>query len=107
MVKQIIVLVGLSIVITISMSYAQYAVQFLLTAHEWVSQLLTEVFSGGQAGNLARGLLALLAIPLLIASLPTAIYWMVRRSFFPYFLQIVWIVWLLQAGALLVAQTAA
>lgn len=102
MLKQIVVLVGLSIAVTFSMSYAQYAIQFLLIAHDWVSQLLTEVFSGGQAGNLVRGLIALLTIPILIACVPTAAYWAMRRSWFPYFIEIVWIVWLIQAGALMV-----
>lgn len=107
MLKQIIILVGLSIAITLSMSYAQYAIQLLIDAHDWVSQLLTEVFSGGQAGNLARGLIALLSIPFLIACIPTVAYWTIKRSWFPYFLEIVWIVWLIQAGALMViAKTA-
>ena len=101
MIKHMIALIVLSTLIVMSMSHAQQAVQLLMDAHEWISQLLTEVFSGGQAGNLARGLIALLAIPFLAAFVPTLIYWVLRRNWFPYFLQIVWIVWLLQAGALL------
>ena len=102
MVRQISALVGLSIAIILAMSYAQQVIQLLLFAHGWVSQILTQVFSGGQAGNLARGLIALLSIPVLIAFVPTAAYWAIRRHFFPYFIEIVWIVWLIQAGALLV-----
>lgn len=101
MIKQTIALIGLSVAVVLSMSYAQHGVNFLVQAYEWVSQLLTDVFSGGQAGNLARGLIALLCIPLLAGLIPTLIYWMVRRHWFPYFMEIVWIVWLVQAGALL------
>lgn len=102
MLKQIVAIIALSIAIILSMTYAQLALQFLVDAHSWVSQVLTEVFSGGQAGNLARGLIALLTIPVLIGAIPAVLYWFVRRHWFPYFMEIVWIVWLLQAGALIV-----
>lgn len=102
MIKQIIALITLSVAIIFSMSYAQQSVQFLVTAHDWISQLLTEVFSGGQAGNIARGLIALLSIPFLCALIPTLLYWVVRRHWFPYFMEIMWIIWLIQAGALTV-----
>lgn len=102
MIKQVIALVAISIAIILSMSYAQQAVQFLLNAHDWVAQLLTEVFSGGTAGNLARGLIALLSVPVLAAAIPTVAYWVIRRHWFPYFMEIVWVVWLVQAGALVV-----
>jgi hypothetical protein len=101
MLKQIIALIAFSIAIVLAMSYAQQAVQLLVSAHGWVAQILTQLFSEGQAGNLARGLLALLALPVLIGLVPTIIYWMLRRHWFPYFMEIVWVVWLIQAGALI------
>ena len=102
MLKQIIAIIALSVAIVLSMTYAQQAVQGLLQAHDWIAQLLTEVFSTGNAGNLARGLIALLSIPLLVGLIPAIVYWIVRRHWFPYFMQIVWVVWLIQAGALIV-----
>ncbi|EKD70147.1 MAG: hypothetical protein ACD_46C00619G0002 [uncultured bacterium] len=102
MLKQTIALIALSIAVILSMSYAQQAVQFLLTAHDWISEILLDVFSIGQAGNLARNLIALLSIPVLVGLIPTLLYWMIRRSWFPYFMEIVWVVWLIQAGALIV-----
>jgi hypothetical protein len=107
MIKQVIALIAVSVGIILSMSYAQQAVQFVLSAHDWVAQVLTEVFSGGQAGNLARGLIALLSVPILIAFIPAVLYWMVKRHWFPYFMEIVWVVWLIQAGALVVMYNAA
>ena len=103
MLKQIIILVALSIAIVFSISYAQQGVTFLMNAHAWVAQLLTHLFSEGQAGNLARGLIALLAIPVLVGIVPALVYYMVKRSAFPWFMQIVWVVWLVQAGALMMA----
>lgn len=107
MLKQIIALIALSIAVVLSMSYAQQAVQFLVNAHDWISQMLADVFSGGHAGNLAKGLIALLSIPVLVALVPSLIYWMLKRNWFPYFMEIVWIVWLIQTGALVVISNTA
>jgi len=97
----------LSIFITVTMIYAQTALQAILTAHDWIAQTLTDVFSGGTAGNLIRQLLALLAIPVLIGLVPTVIYWIAKRNFFPYFMQIVWVTWLAQTAALIIQYKAA
>jgi len=102
MLKQLIALMVLSVAIILSMSYAQQGMQWLINTHAFISQLLTDVFSPAHAGNLARGLIALLAIPLLAGFIPTVVYWLVRRHWFPYFMQIVWVVWLMQAGALII-----
>jgi hypothetical protein len=100
MLKQIIAIIVLSIIIVLFMPYVQEAVQLLISAHDWISELLTDVFSGGQAGNLTRGLIALLSLPILIGAIPAILYWMIRRHWLPYFMEIVWVVWLIQAGAL-------
>jgi hypothetical protein len=107
MIKQVIALIAVSVAIILSMSYAQQGVQFLLNAHDWIAQILTEVFSGGNAGNLARGLIALLSVPVFVALIPTVFYWILKRHWFPYFMEIVWVVWLVQAGALVVMYSAA
>jgi hypothetical protein len=106
MFKQTIALIALSVAVVLSMSYAQQGVHFLVMAHDWVSQVLTDVFSPGQAGNLLRGLIALLSVPLIVGFIPALLYWMVRRHWFPYFMEIVWVVWLVQAGALIVVYQA-
>jgi hypothetical protein len=102
MLKQAIALVAVSIAVILTMTYAQQGLNLLLSAHDWISDILTNVFSGGQAGNIARGLIALLSIPVLVGLVPAIIYWLVRHKWFPYFMEIVWIVWLVQAGALIV-----
>jgi len=102
MLKQSIAIVVLSILVILAMPYAQSGLQFIVTAHNWLSDLLKQVFSMGQAGNMIRQLLALLAIPIVIALLPVIVYWIVKRSWFPYFMEIVWVVWLIQASALII-----
>ena len=105
MIKQIIAIIVLSVLIVLSMPVAHQAVQYLLNAHSWVSDLLTDVFSGGQTGSLIKSLIALLTIPIVVGLIPALIYWVARRSWFPYFMEIVWVVWLIQAGALIALKT--
>lgn len=100
MYKQIIALVILSIAVVFGVNYAQHGMQFLINAHEWVAQMLKEIFAGGRYGNLVRGSIALLSIPFFVGLIPALFYWMTKRHWFPYFMQIIWVVWLLQAGAL-------
>ncbi len=103
MIKQATALVALSIGTILTMSYGQEAVQMLIQAHDWISGNLTEVFSGGRTGNLLRGLIALLSIPIFVGLIPAISYWVIKRHWFPYFMEVVWVVWLIQTGALLVA----
>lgn len=102
MLKHIIVIVLLSILVITSMPYVQQGLQWILAAHDWIADVLREVFSGGPAGNIIRELLALLVIPIVIALIPTIIYWLVRRRWFPWFMEVVWVVWLIQTAALVV-----
>lgn len=102
MLKQIIILVLLSAVIVFFMSYTQEGIQWLVNAHEWMLQVLSDIFSGGEAATLIKSLLALLGIPFLAGLIPAMIYWIMKRSWFPYFMQVVWAVWLIQAGALII-----
>lgn len=107
MLKQLIALIILSIAVIFFMTYAQAIIHLLLSAHEWISQMLTNVFAGGQSGKLAKEVIALLSIPILISFIPAILYWIVKRQWFPYFMEVIWIVWLLQAGALTMLSAAA
>lgn len=103
MLKHSLAILALSALVVLFMPQAEIAVQALLTAHEWIANLLTNVFSTGEAGNIARGLIALLSVPLLAGLIPALIYWIVRKHWLPCFMEIMWVVWLVQAGALIIA----
>jgi len=109
MYKQILslfLIIALSALIVMFMPQAKAALQVLVSAHSYVSNLLTEVFSGGNAGSIARGLVALLAIPLIVGLLPSLVYFLVKKSWCPVFMEIVWVIWLVQAGALIMTSVA-
>jgi hypothetical protein len=102
MLKQIIAIILLSLIVIFTMTQIQHGLQWLISGYEWVSQQLMNVFSGGSTGNLIRNLLALLTIPLLVGLVPVAIYWLAKRKWFPYFMEMVWVIWLVQASAIIV-----
>jgi len=95
-------IVLLSVVIVLTMPYAHQGVQFLLNAHASVSQWLTEVFSGGETGNLIRLAIALLIIPFAVAFVPAVIFWLMKRRWLPGFMTMVWVLWLVQTAGLIV-----
>lgn len=98
----ILALIAISILIILFMPYAKMGVDGILAAHNWVADVLKDVFSAGHAGDVSRNLLALLAIPFAIGLIPVIIYWLTRHSWFPYFLQVVWVIWLIQTAALII-----
>jgi hypothetical protein len=101
MLKHIIVLLALSLAVIFGTPHIHPLILALVSAHDWISRLLLQVFSNGQVGSISRQLIALLAMPLLIALVPTLIFWLAKRRFFPYFFQTVWVLWLLQTTALI------
>lgn len=102
MIKHVTAIILLSILVILTMSHVQLILTGLVTAHEWISTVLTQVFSGGPAGDLTRQLIALLCIPVVIGLIPVSVYWLAKRSFFPYFMTFVWVCWLVEVTALVV-----
>lgn len=110
MLKQILsllLIIVLSAAVVMFMPQAKQVLELLLSAHAYVSTLLTDVFSGGNAGNIARGLVAMLAIPVLAGFIPSLLFFLVRKRWCPCFMEIVWIIWLLQVSALVMTSGAA
>lgn len=102
MLKQIIAIIILSLAFILAMSYAHEGLQLLLSIHTWIADLLTDVFSGGDTGNMIRELIALLLPPILVVSIPALAYWILKRSWFPYFMECVWVIWLVETAALVI-----
>src|SRR3990167_4525725 len=104
MLKQILslfVIIAISALVVFFMPQAQQVLHLLVDAHDWIADVLTAVFNGGHACNIARELVALLCIPLLAGLIPAILFFVIRKRWLPCFMEIVWVIWLLQAGALI------
>ena len=102
MLKQMIILVIVSLLITLTFVYDQQAIQYLIWGHDYVSLMLRDVFSGGHVGSTSRELLAMLVIPVVAGVGFAGIYYLVQKRWFPYFMEVVWVIWLVQVSALIV-----
>lgn len=102
MLKNLIAIILLSILILLAASYAQQGINLLVSLHQWIIGLMSNIFTGSEAGTLAKKLIALLAIPFITALIPVILYWAMKRKGFSFFMPIVWVVWLIQTTALVV-----
>jgi len=102
MLKNLLVLVLFSLAVVFGSQHIQPIIMVLVSWHNWISQLLLQVFAGGEIGSAIRSLISLLVIPLIFGIIPTIIYWIARNRLFPYFMHVAWVVWLLQTTALIV-----
>lgn len=100
--KNLIVLLLFSLAVLFGLKHIQPLVLFLVSARDWVSQALLPFIAGGELATTVRNLLALLFLPFFIGAIPTIIFWMSKRRMFPYFMHVVWVVWLLQTTAIVV-----
>jgi hypothetical protein len=100
MLKNFIVLILLSLAVIFGTKHLHPIILVLVSAHDWISQLLLQVFSGGELGSAVRNLISLILVPLFIGAIPATVYWFSKHRQFPYFMHIVWVMWLLQTTAI-------
>jgi hypothetical protein len=107
MLKHIIAIILISLLVILTMPYVQMAVHGLMDAYNWINHMLTQVFSGDKAGNTTRDLIAMLVLPLAAGLVPAIPYYFAKRSFLPFFMTIVWVIWLVEVTAIVLAAKAA
>jgi len=71
-----------------------YVLHYLSMGHSYISHLLSKVFAGGTIGRIIRDTAALFLIPVIVALIPTGIYWAFTRKYFKYFPHVLWACWI-------------
>ncbi len=94
MLKQSLIYLGLSIFIVVFAQYANLVMVYIVTFYTFVMMKLTPIFSGNTYGILIRNILSLVLIPLIIAGVPALIYKAIKKRPMPYFVEIMWALWL-------------
>lgn len=95
MLKQSSIYLTLSILIVLFATYAHLAIVYVDMFYTWVTIKLTPLFSGISYGILIRNVLSLMLLPVMIAGIPALIYQAIKRQKMPYFIEIVWVLWLI------------
>lgn len=73
----------------------------LITAHNQIAMQLTTIFAGDAAGQVIRGVIALITIPVALGSILVFGWWLARKTMMPYLFHIVWVVWIIVLVTLL------
>lgn len=85
----------LSILMVFLIREMHVVVRWIDIAHQWIINSLALIISGGEIARIIRLSLGLILVPLIIALIPAFIYWIFKRSWLPYYMTIVWVIWLI------------
>jgi hypothetical protein len=97
MIKHLVFLIGFSVLLVLGQSYVQMGLHQLVVMHSLLVGLLDKIFTANGTANLIKNTLALMAIPVIISSLISLGYWILKRSVWPYAITLTWILWLVLA----------
>jgi hypothetical protein len=104
MLKQVILILVLSLIAIFFRVELSHLLNGLVYAHNQVSHLLHMIFAEGATGRVIQNLIALLIIPLAIGLMVGVVFWLVKRDTMPHIMSVVWVLWLILLVTML-AQT--
>lgn len=94
MFKQTIFYLALSIVVVIFSRYFALGIIQIDQVYTWLNLKLSTVFSHSLVGLTVQQIIVLMMLPIVIAGVPALTYKLVKGGTMPYFLNVVWLVWL-------------
>lgn len=94
MIKQSIIYFLLSLVVILFAGYAKALLAYANVLYMYINTALMPLFGQGYMGEAFRDMFTLLLTPLILAGIPALIYWIVKRSKMPYFIELTWLLWL-------------
>ncbi len=97
MLKQGLIYLGLSLLIIAFATYAKIFLVYVNLFYVYLNNVLLPLFGDGFWGELIRDMLTLVLTPFILAAIPALIYWAIKRKKMPYFIQLIWLFWLILA----------
>lgn len=94
MIKQILLIVLLSLVVIFFRNQLTHVLDGLIYVHNYINKPLQLIFSQGHVGRLIQEMISLLMLPLLAGLVLFLIFWIVKRTSMPHVMVVVWVVWL-------------
>ena len=104
MVKQIVLIVGLSVAAIFFQEQLSNLLDGMIYMHNYIARGLELVFSSGRIGRLVQDVIALLIIPCIAGGVGAFSYWIAKRKMLPNTMLVIWIIWLVLLTTML-AQT--
>ena len=97
MLKTFLGLIVLSVLVILFKAQFADLLHMVATLHGIASEKLASLLSGSSAGVLAAHITSLVIIPIIIALIPSFVYWIFYRTEMPHWLAVVWVVWVMLA----------
>lgn len=97
MIKQGAIYLILSIVFVLLAHYINYLIIYIDLAYTYINLQLSFLLKDNIVGTHARNILSLMTLPLILGGIPALIWRAIKGKPMPYFLEIVWLLWLLIA----------
>lgn len=94
MVKQIVLIILLSVFALFFRVELGHVLDAIVLLHNKIYQLLHVIFSDGSIGSIIQNLISLLILPCLGGLIVALVFWLVKRSAMPHIMAVVWILWL-------------
>jgi len=95
MFKHLLYLLGASILAILFIHQVVLLLQFVNSGHAFITTQLSQLFTGGRMGEIARASIALLIIPIVVGFIPGGVYWGMKRKEMPFLYHTIWIVWII------------
>lgn len=100
--KQSLLLIAIILLVVLLAPYLAKGTDLLWTIYRWGHGLLAPLFSSHGLGHIILGILSLGLVPLIVAAIPSLIYWLLAKKQWPYFWPLVWAVLLILATLFIV-----
>ncbi len=97
MIKQSSVYLILSVLIVLFSNYIKIFFVYMNLLYAYINTWLQPLFGSGLMGEAFRDMVTLVLIPFALAAIPALIYWVIKRKRMPYFLELIWLFWLVLA----------
>ena len=95
MLKQLGLILGLSVGASLLLQQIDFLLQGILRAYHWFQSSLNIIFSGDSIGHLLQMSIALLALPICAGVLIGGGYYAIKRSRMPNLIFVIWGSWLI------------
>lgn len=93
MIKQIILVILASVAAIFFQNEIVHGLNLLVLGHTEMLKWLGSIFSNDRAGRIIVGVIALVIIPVLVATIVSFVYWLVKKRMLPFTATIGWVLW--------------
>lgn len=101
MLKNILLLIGLSVVAIFFQNELVGVLHFFMKIHDQIAKGLGAIFSLNAVGEIVQSVLALLLIPAAIGVIIAIAHFFIKQQHFPHTLHVVWVCWAVFLTAIL------